>query len=208
MLVWTAPNCVHDADGQCVVPSARPHLVTQRRSVQCSRVQEFVSSLWKTTWMHVHSWTALLHSDCFSPKSRTRNVGNQKSNLWSLIMRQDDRRLSGRTTRLMSWNILGVPASWLPGTILKTVLHSVSSFNRQTTRMKNSHICVISGLGREVGEICALPGHYAAYSDNSLPTFRDNLSLTLEDKTRHRYGISTIRCVISQKSQDLNSGIS
>jgi hypothetical protein len=34
-----------------------------------------------------------------------------------------------------------------------------------------------SGFRREVDENCALLGHYAASSGNSLPTFRDNLSV-------------------------------
>jgi len=52
--------------------------------------------------------------------------------------------------------------------------------------MKNSNICVNSGFRRQAGEICALPGHYAAYGGTSLPTFRDNLHLTLEEGTRRR----------------------
>jgi hypothetical protein len=36
---------------------------------------------------------------------------------------------------------------------------------------------VISGFFREVDEIHALLGYYAAYAGNSLPTFRDNLSV-------------------------------
>jgi len=39
------------------------------------------------------------------------------------------------------------------------------------------HLRVISGFHREVHENCALLGHYAASSDNFLPTFRDNLSV-------------------------------
>jgi hypothetical protein len=35
----------------------------------------------------------------------------------------------------------------------------------------------ISGFHHEVDEICALLQNYAAHSDNSLPTFRDNLSI-------------------------------
>ena len=38
------------------------------------------------------------------------------------------------------------------------------------------HIGVISCFCREVDEINALLGYCAAYSDNFLPTFRDNLS--------------------------------
>jgi hypothetical protein len=40
---------------------------------------------------------------------------------------------------------------------------------------------------------------YAACSGNSLPTFRDNLSVTSRVPKR-RYGIATTRCVIAQKS--------
>jgi hypothetical protein len=36
----------------------------------------------------------------------------------------------------------------------------------------------ISGFRREVDENCALLGYYAAYRDNSLPTFRDILVLS------------------------------
>jgi hypothetical protein len=50
-------------------------------------------------------------------------------------------------------------------------------------------LCVISGFRREADENCALLDCYAASSGNSLPTFRDNLSisslwfLTLEYET-------------------------
>ena len=37
--------------------------------------------------------------------------------------------------------------------------------------------CVISGFSLDVGEICALLPYYAAFSGDSLPTFRDNLSV-------------------------------
>jgi hypothetical protein len=36
---------------------------------------------------------------------------------------------------------------------------------------------VISGIRREVDETCVLPGYYVASNGNSLPTFRDNLSV-------------------------------
>jgi hypothetical protein len=36
---------------------------------------------------------------------------------------------------------------------------------------------VISGFRRDVDQICALLGYYAASSGNSVPTFRDNLSV-------------------------------
>jgi len=38
---------------------------------------------------------------------------------------------------------------------------------------------MISVFRRGVDEICALLGYYAAYSGNSLPAFRDNLSVPL-----------------------------
>jgi len=40
-------------------------------------------------------------------------------------------------------------------------------------------LCVIAGFRRVVEEMCVLLGYYAAYSDNSLRTFRDNLSGTI-----------------------------
>ena len=39
------------------------------------------------------------------------------------------------------------------------------------------YLCVISSFFREVEEMCALLGDYAAYSGNSLLMFRDNLSV-------------------------------
>jgi len=38
--------------------------------------------------------------------------------------------------------------------------------------------CVISGIHHEAEEICALLGYYGACSGNSLPMFRDNLSVS------------------------------
>jgi len=37
--------------------------------------------------------------------------------------------------------------------------------------------CMTSGFCREVDEVCALLGFYAAHSGNSLPTYQDNLSV-------------------------------
>ena len=42
---------------------------------------------------------------------------------------------------------------------------------------KYKYVFAISGLRREVDETCALLGYYAAYSGNSLPTFRANISV-------------------------------
>jgi hypothetical protein len=61
-------------------------------------------------------------------------------------------------------------------------------------KITNSYV-MISGFPRQVDEICAPLGYYAAYSDNSLQTFRDNLSIPSS-----RF---TLRCVITQKSADL-----
>jgi hypothetical protein len=55
-----------------------------------------------------------------------------------------------------------------------------------------TNLWVTSGFRRNIDDICALLGYYAAYSGNSVPTFRDNLSvassrvknsLALEDAT-------------------------
>jgi hypothetical protein len=40
---------------------------------------------------------------------------------------------------------------------------------------KHLALIVISGFRHKADEICTLVGYYAAYSSNSLPTFRDNL---------------------------------
>jgi hypothetical protein len=41
--------------------------------------------------------------------------------------------------------------------------------------LKMTTLRVISGFRRDVYEICPLLGYYAAWSGNSLPTFRDNV---------------------------------
>ena len=55
-----------------------------------------------------------------------------------------------------------------------------------------TNLCVTSGFHHNVDDICAILGYYAAYSGNSVPKFRDNLSappssdnnsMTLEDAT-------------------------
>jgi hypothetical protein len=75
---------------------------------------------------------------------------------------------------------------------------------------------VISGFRREVQNIRAALGYYRAYSGNSLPTFRDNLSVSsswVKDPTSlfrnvcRELLLRSIRCVIYQKSADLISGL-
>ena len=41
--------------------------------------------------------------------------------------------------------------------------------------VKHLFTCVILGFRRDIDEICALLVFYAAYSGNSVPTFRDDL---------------------------------
>jgi hypothetical protein len=41
----------------------------------------------------------------------------------------------------------------------------------------NSCEHMISGFRRDADEVCALLEYYAAFSDSSVPTFRDNLSV-------------------------------
>ena len=48
--------------------------------------------------------------------------------------------------------------------------------------------CVILGFRRQVDENCWLLGYYAASGDNSLPTFRDNLSVPFSVPWRLKMG--------------------
>jgi hypothetical protein len=43
--------------------------------------------------------------------------------------------------------------------------------------MTDEAVTLISGFRRDVDEICALLGYYAASCGNCLPTFRDNVSV-------------------------------
>ena len=58
----------------------------------------------------------------------------------------------------------------------------------------------ISVFRHDVDENCVLLYCYAASSSNFVPTFRDNLSVPLR-----QYDITATRCVITQKSEILNS---
>jgi hypothetical protein len=69
---------------------------------------------------------------------------------------------------------------------------------------------VISGFRREGDENCALMGYYAAISGNSLQTFRDNLSSSLNlgpigcpETSARKQGITATRCVTTEKSEAL-----
>ena len=80
---------------------------------------------------------------------------------------------------------------------------------------KQRYICVVSDFRHDVGEICPLMRYYVASTGNSVPTFRDNLSVlsssVKKPKTsrllmmgsKRRYRTTTPRCVISQKSADV-----
>jgi hypothetical protein len=61
---------------------------------------------------------------------------------------------------------------------------------------------LISGFRHDVDEICALLGYYAAYSGNSLPTFRDNLPV-LSSRTLNvgliRYYHNTLRNISQER---------
>jgi hypothetical protein len=50
----------------------------------------------------------------------------------------------------------------------------VMSAHRNEKRFK---CCDISGFRHEVDHVCAVMGHHAQYTSNSLPTVRDNLSV-------------------------------
>ena len=65
------------------------------------------------------------------------------------------------------------------------ILHTV-----RITYVWHDGTTVISRLYEwKFSEICSLQAYYTAYSDNSVPTFRG--------------GITTVRCIISQKGADL-----
>jgi hypothetical protein len=53
----------------------------------------------------------------------------------------------------------------------------VSKSQPYLVRISSNVSCVVSGFRRDVDEICALLGCYAASSGNPLPTFRDNVSV-------------------------------
>jgi hypothetical protein len=72
---------------------------------------------------------------------------------------------------------------------------------------------VISGFPRGVTEVFALLGFYEAYSGNSIPTFRDNLSVPSSTiKQSKKKGLigcpetlvtTDLFCITSQNSEDL-----
>ena len=64
---------------------------------------------------------------------------------------------------------------------------------RTSTLNKLIRLSELSGLRRDVDEICALLEYYAAYSGNSLPTFRVNLSSRLQRRIWKRCVISKYR---------------
>jgi hypothetical protein len=59
---------------------------------------------------------------------------------------------------------------------------------------------VIPDFRREVDAICTLLRYYVTCGGNSLPTFRDNLSVP-----KRRWGITSTLCIISHMSADLTS---
>ena len=62
----------------------------------------------------------------------------------------------------------------------------LGGLNTTSCNWNYSSLCVILGCRREVDENCVLLGYYAASSGNSLPTFRDNLSI-LSSRVKNLY---------------------
>jgi hypothetical protein len=96
---------------------------------------------------------------------------------------------------------------------------SVFSYSWHYSNVQITFFLAISGFRREEGDFCALLVYYIAYGDNSVPTFRDNLSVpssgvkksymnpawTLTQRVCRNVGTELPRrCVISQKTADLN----
>jgi len=66
----------------------------------------------------------------------------------------------------------------------------------QTFCKQRLELCVILGFLCDVDEICALLGHYTAYSGNYVPTFRVNLSVTSQKSADFKASIC-LRCELS-----------
>ena len=54
----------------------------------------------------------------------------------------------------------------------------INGFTLQTLPDLSNSNYAISGFRRDVNEIYALLGYYAAHTGNSVPTFRDNISIS------------------------------
>jgi hypothetical protein len=83
-------------------------------------------------------------------------------------------------------------------------LHSSMAFLPRSAKYCTPILCILEFLysfQRHISrtEICTLIWYYAAYSCNSLPTFRDNLSVPSSRVKKS----GTIRCVISHMSAEL-----
>jgi len=98
--------------------------------------------------------------------------------------------LSRNLGTLTSWNRLG-HSSPVTG-LIKTL-----EWLREST--KN---IVISGFRREVGENCILLGSYATSSGNSLPTFRDNVSVPSCRVSNPRTTSVVASCHSASRTQD------
>jgi hypothetical protein len=66
-------------------------------------------------------------------------------------------------------------------------------------------LCVISGFRRKVEENCALLGYYAAYSGDSVPTFRDNLFVPYSGVKNPCYFVPTFRDNLSVSSSGVKN---
>jgi hypothetical protein len=69
---------------------------------------------------------------------------------------------------------------------------------------RKKSLLMIPGFRRDVNDICALLGYYAASSGNPSPTFQDNPSVpfsTVQVVPKRRQRITTRRCVISQEKR-------
>jgi len=59
--------------------------------------------------------------------------------------------------------------------ILRVIIISLAF--QKVIKCITTHLMGISGFRREVDEIFASLGYYTQYNGNSLPTFRDNMSI-------------------------------
>jgi hypothetical protein len=133
---------------------------------------------WKGLFQCAHKWKKAENSGLYSC-----NKGNKGSKTSEAARKRDPRSLLASCLFELS-NLFGNCQhilAWMIGWLIKS---NWKWFWRRPmwpsragpTKTVNTLRWVISGFRREVEAICALLGHYAAYSGGSLPTFRDKPS--------------------------------
>ena len=66
-------------------------------------------------------------------------------------------------------------STWIRHTLKPPLLTEMNISASIKLRQRLQFLLQLPATAEATNEICALLGYYAVYSDNSLPTFRDNL---------------------------------